>query len=197
MCDASLSSIGEEIIVVQTLVNERNDLMKQHSCESSELKQFIPTAIVKPKYQKLSYDERQLPSSGATITETPRKIQKYLPSLPKSFSKRTYNIPNKNGASADRDMREDENADYGVTVNSIAIVPPLKHTTASILCINMDNEKYNNKNNASFAYGENTSNILITNAMNETNCEKKNSVKEPARRISGKLKIRYFDYENT
>lgn len=144
MCDASLSSIGDEII----LVNERNELeVKQYSNEPRERTCFIPTAIVKPKYQKLSYDERQLPVSEATITETPRKVQKHLPKLQKSFSKRTCS-------------EEEENEDCGVAANSIAIVPPLKRSgyeenISKILTKNaMDDTNNKEKNPANRSSGK-------------------------------------------
>ncbi|CAO1345023.1 unnamed protein product [Diamesa tonsa] len=82
-------------------------VLKAIDTESS----LIPTAIVKPKYQKLAFDERQLPIIGSTdddsswfnnssgntpssttttITTTPRKVQKHLPNFDrrsqKSFS---------------------------------------------------------------------------------------------------------------
>lgn len=93
MGDATLSNAEERISVKNSLVcvDERRETA------------LIPTAIVKPKYQKLSFDERQLPIRGSTetelwtesvdtahqttITTTPRKVQKHLPKNQKSHRK--------------------------------------------------------------------------------------------------------------
>lgn len=89
MGDAALSNAEERIALKNSLVDadERREAA------------LIPTAIVKPKYQKLSFDERQLPIRGstetelwtepveATITTTPRKVQKHLPKNQKSHRK--------------------------------------------------------------------------------------------------------------
>lgn len=93
MGDAALSNAEERISVKNSLVeaDERRETA------------LIPTAIVKPKYQKLSFDERQLPIRGSTetelwtesvdtvnqttITTTPRKVQKHLPKNQKSHRK--------------------------------------------------------------------------------------------------------------
>jgi hypothetical protein len=97
MGDAVLSNAEERIVVKNSSV-EADD--------RRETTTFIPTAIVKPKYQKLSFDERQLPICGAiesevswkttndttTITTTPRKVQKHLPKNQKSFTKQNRNV---------------------------------------------------------------------------------------------------------
>jgi hypothetical protein len=97
MGDAVLSNAEERIV------------MKNSSVEADDRREttkLIPTAIVKPKYQKLSFDERQLPVCGAieteeswkatndttTITTTPRKVQKHLPKNQKSFTKQNRNM---------------------------------------------------------------------------------------------------------
>lgn len=97
MGDAVLSNAEERIVVKNSSV-EADD--------RRETTTFVPTAIVKPKYQKLSFDERQLPICGAiqteeswktsndstTITTTPRKVQKHLPKNQKSFTKQNRNM---------------------------------------------------------------------------------------------------------
>lgn len=97
MGDAVLSNAEERIVVKNSSV-EADD--------RRETTALIPTAIVKPKYQKLSFDERQLPVCGAieteeswkatnettTITTTPRKVQKHLPKNQKSFTKQNRNM---------------------------------------------------------------------------------------------------------
>lgn len=90
MGDAALSNAEERIALKNSLVgvDERREAA------------LIPTAIVKPKYQKLSFDERQLPireteaelwtnsAQQTTITTTtPRKVQKHLPKNQKSHRK--------------------------------------------------------------------------------------------------------------
>lgn len=93
MGDATLSNAEERIALKNSLV--RVDEQRETA--------LIPTAIVKPKYQKLSFDERQLPIRGSTetelwtesidtaqqttITTTPRKVQKHLPKNQKSHRK--------------------------------------------------------------------------------------------------------------
>lgn len=92
-----------------------NDTINSKST-SSESNQLIPTAIVKPKYQKLAFDDRQLPIVGSTdnndspwfdasetastITTTPRKVQKHLPNFDRrsqkpSFVKQQHKLMNK------------------------------------------------------------------------------------------------------
>lgn len=152
MGDASLSNVEEQIVVKHALV-DASDRHKSNMIQSSIQcnESFIPTAIVKPKYQKLSFDERQLPICGSaadenwsptnnlstTITTTPRKIQKHLPkSSQKSFSKQNRKL-NKNAEFcvgyevSDKEsigsLRHSEKGhDSCVNQNSIAIVQPLK-----------------------------------------------------------------------
>jgi hypothetical protein len=132
MGDAALSS-AEESIAVKTPLDDASDrLVSQSLFESAEVESLIPTAIVKPKYQKLSFDERQLPvvdsswqsptnTASTTITSTPRKVQKHLPKSQKSFSKQqSRKLSSK---SVDYDERD---VDSGAIQNSIAIVQPLK-----------------------------------------------------------------------
>lgn len=109
MGDATLSKIEEKIVCKKSDEYHQNDLKVSQvntliKCESVD-NGLIPTAIVKPKYQKLSFDERQLPIRGATetelwnntanqsttITTTPRKVQKHLPKNPKTFARQTRN----------------------------------------------------------------------------------------------------------
>lgn len=150
MGDATLSKVEERI----SLKNEsKATTPKSESVDNG----FIPTAIVKPKYQKLSFDERQLPirgateselwdnssNSSATITTTPRKIQKHLPKNPKSFTRQTRNkMVNKIHSSdscSDYDVTDKEaiNSNHRIgekdidcsvmqIQNSVAIVQPIK-----------------------------------------------------------------------
>lgn len=171
MGDASLSNVEETIVIKNTLV----DASDQHeSCvklESLDAESFIPTAIVKPKYQKLSFDERQLPvcgstddntwhsqtnsSSTTTITTTPRKVQKHLPKSQKSFAKQTRKLVNRSGElGADYDKSDKEainllhhsekDIDCCVIQNSIAIVQPLKKVIEANASVNMGDEKHQN-----------------------------------------------------
>lgn len=169
MGDASLSSVVETIVVKNTLVDE-ND-RHESNVDSSDAESFIPTAIVKPKYQKLSFDERQLPicgstadntwhsqtnsSSTTTITTTPRKVQKHLPKFQKSFAKQTRKLVNRSGElcvdydTSDKEaiglLRHSENViDCCVTQNSIAIVQPLKKVIVANASVNMSDEKHQN-----------------------------------------------------
>lgn len=145
MGDAALSNVEETIVVKRTLVDRHESSVNQ-----KELENFIPTAIVKPKYQKLSFDERQLPvlggtddtfwnnptnASSTTITTTPRKVQKHLPKTQKSFAKRKlvnksgelcvdYDVSDKEAISSLRHREKD--IDCVVVQNSVAIVQPLK-----------------------------------------------------------------------
>lgn len=83
-----------------------NDTIKPQS-SGSESNQLIPTAIVKPKYQKLAFDDRQLPVVGSTdnndspwfdsnetastiTTTTPRKVQKHLPNFDRRSQKPSF-----------------------------------------------------------------------------------------------------------
>lgn len=144
MGDAALSS-AEESIAVKTPLDDASDrLVSQSPFESAEVESLIPTAIVKPKYQKLSFDERQLPvvdsswqsptnTASTTITSTPRKVQKHLPKSQKSFSKQQsrklssksvdYDVSDKEAIGT---MRSERDVDSGAIQNSIAIVQPLK-----------------------------------------------------------------------
>lgn len=128
MGDAVLSNV-EEKINVNKKTNEncercnddesefeiKSESRKVSECEAASEDVLIPTAIVKPKYQKLPFDDRQLPIVGttdddstwygssqpSTITTTPRKVQKHLPNFDrraqKSFAKQTRKIVNKSG----------------------------------------------------------------------------------------------------
>lgn len=166
MCDATLSSFRDE----KTLTNK---LEGKQLCESSELKYFIPTAIVKPKYQKLSFDERQLPLCGATITETPRRIQKHLPSLHKSLPRRTGNLMKNSGSVVNGEKRNG----LLTNMNSVAIVQPLENKTALSQPITMGNE-------TNVGREESLLNISIGHDTRKPNFQ----TKMTERRISGELK---------
>lgn len=170
MGDASLSSVEEKIVVKHALVeasDRRESNVSQSSIECGE--SFIPTAIVKPKYQKLPFDDRQLPicgstaddawisptnASSTTITTTPRKIQKHLPkSSQKSFSKQQsrklvsknaefcvdYEVSDKESIGSLRHCEKD--IDYCVSQNSVAIVQPLKKPIDTNASVNSGDEK--------------------------------------------------------
>jgi hypothetical protein len=137
MGDAALSNAEERIAVKNSLVgvDERRDTA------------LIPTAIVKPKYQKLSFDERQLPIRGSTetdlwtdavdavqqttITTTPRKVQKHLPKNQKSHRKLKSEIcsdflaADKVAIKSNRrgDIECSDTQNYN---NSVAVVQPIK-----------------------------------------------------------------------
>lgn len=149
MGDAVLSNAEERIIV-------KNSVFSDDRRETA----YIPTAIVKPKYQKLSFDERQLPirgstetdeasfdDSSATITTTPRKVQKHLPKNQKSFAKQNrklksgeicsdFNVPDKmainpNRRRVERDIECNDDSFHqqphnNTNKNSVAIVQPIK-----------------------------------------------------------------------
>lgn len=164
MGDAALSN-GEEAIVVKTPLVDESDRHESsvNRPTSTDLENFIPTAIVKPKYQKLSFDERQLPVCGSTadnasqspalttITTTPRKVQKHLPKSQKSFAKQTRKLVTKAGElCVDYDVSDKEAAintlrhrekdiDCCFVQNSVAIVQPLKKIID--VSLNMDDEK--------------------------------------------------------
>lgn len=146
MGDAALSNAEEKIHV------RKSSVVADDRRETA----LIPTAIVKPKYQKLSFDERQLPirgeandASAATITTTPRKVQKHLPKNQKSFAKQNrklmttksgeicsdFNVPDKMAINlnrrGERDIQcSDDSFDQQPrknTINSsVAIVQPIK-----------------------------------------------------------------------
>jgi hypothetical protein len=155
MGDATLSKIEEKIVFKKSDQQQQNDskVSQVNTCESVD-NGLIPTAIVKPKYQKLSFDERQLPIRGSTetelwdntahqsttITTTPRKIQKHLPKNPKTFARQTRNKMVKNSETClDYDVTDKEainsihrvgEKDIDCSVmqmqNSVAIVQPIK-----------------------------------------------------------------------
>jgi hypothetical protein len=128
--------------------------------ESVEVESLIPTAIVKPKYQKLSFDERQLPvvdsswqsptnTASTTITSTPRKVQKHLPKSQKSsFGKQQsrklssksveYDVSDKEAIET---LRSERDVDSGAIQNSIAIVQPLKKVIDSGVSANDENSQ--------------------------------------------------------
>jgi hypothetical protein len=138
MGDALLSNVEERIIVKNTSSSIESSVSQDSA--------LIPTAIVKPKYQKLSFDERQLPIRGSTdsdlewansntITTTPRKVQKHLPKSQKSFGKQSRKLSNKNCCELRFEYDVNENGamsgkkdiDCGVIAqNSVAIVQPIK-----------------------------------------------------------------------
>lgn len=156
MGDAVLSNIEEKIIGKSPLV-EKCDHHESNSVNVSQIQLFegleslIPTAIVKPKYQKLAFDERQLPICGSTddalwhsptntsslttITTTPRKVQKHLPNFDrraqKSLSKASTARKLVNSDVSDKETinslrYSEKDIDCSVIQNSIAIVQPLK-----------------------------------------------------------------------
>lgn len=166
MSDASLSNVEERIVVKHALVDasdRRESNVSQCSSECGE--SFIPTAIVKPKYQKLSFDERQLPVCGSsaeealqsptnisstTITSTPRKIQKHLPkSTQKLFAKQTRKLAGKEvECRVDCEVSDKESISHSekdidccVSQNSIAIVQPLKKAIDANASVNSGDEK--------------------------------------------------------
>ena len=170
MGDAVLSSVEEKIIVNKDSVESSDRfeaVLKAIDAESS----LIPTAIVKPKYQKLAFDERQLPIIGSTdddsswfnnssgntpssttttITTTPRKVQKHLPNFDrrsqKSFStKHTRKL-----------------VDY--TVSDKEAINSLRHSEKDIDC-SVSNSNFNNQVSNSVAIVQ----PLKKNDMN-TNC---------------------------
>lgn len=168
MGDAALSNVEETIVVKSKLVDvsDRHESnVSQSEKVSSESDKFIPTAIVKPKYQKLSFDERQLPILGSTddsswqsasapsttITTTPRKIQKHLPKTQKSFSKHSRRLVNKSGEvrvdydGCDKEtissLRHRETDIDCIVQNSVAIVQPLKKVNIERPGVNMSDEK--------------------------------------------------------
>lgn len=170
MGDAALSNVEETIVMKNSLVNEsdrhESKVNVEPAYEYGDEENFIPTAIVKPKYQKLSFDERQLPvcgstddnswhsptntSSTTTITTTPRKVQKHLPKTQKSFAKHTRKLVNKGGElCVDYDVSDKEaisslrhserDIDCCIVQNSVAIVQPLKKVVDA--SVNMSDEK--------------------------------------------------------
>lgn len=135
MGDAILSNAEEKIIVKNSSV----------SADERREAALIPTAIVKPKYQKLAFDERQLPihgandmdswvssndDSSATITTTPRKVQKHLPKTQKTFSKQSRRLMNSKSG-------EICSTEYDVT-DKMAINPNCRRGECDIEC-NDDN----------------------------------------------------------
>ncbi|CAO1346737.1 unnamed protein product [Diamesa hyperborea] len=171
MGDAVLSSVEEKIIVNKDSVESSDRfeaVLKAIDIESS----LIPTAIVKPKYQKLAFDERQLPIIGSTdddsswfnnssgntpssttttITTTPRKVQKHLPNFDrrsqKSFStKHTRKL-----------------VDY--TVSDKEAINSLRHSEKDIDCSVSNSCNFNNQVSNSVAIVQ----PLKKNDMN-TNC---------------------------
>lgn len=165
MGDASLSNVEETIIVKNTLdgsADRHESTASQSLKDSTDVERFIPTAIVKPKYQKLSFDERQLPVCGSTddnswhsptnsaalttITTTPRKVQKHLPKTQKSrkLVNRSgevcvdYDVSDKEAISSINHGEKD--IDSCVIQNSIAIVQPLKKIIDFDASVNLDDE---------------------------------------------------------
>lgn len=164
MGDAALSNVEETIIMKNPLVeaDDRHESGVIHEAES-----FIPTAIVKPKYQKLSFDERQLPAcvstvdnswhspgntSSTTITSTPRKVQKHLPKSQKFLAKQTRKLINKNGEvcveydASDKEAinslrHSDKDIDSCHVQNSVAIVQPIKKVVGATASVNMSDGK--------------------------------------------------------
>lgn len=168
MGDASLSNVEETIVVKHALVSDQEESnVNQPQSDAGDWDCFIPTAIVKPKYQKLAFDERQLSicgstdektwqsptnTSSTTITTTPRKVQKHLPKSQKSFAKQNRKLVSKSGElRVDYDVSDKEaisslrhsekDIDCVVNQNSIAIVQPLKKATDFNTSVNMSDEK--------------------------------------------------------
>lgn len=166
MGDAALSSVEETIVVKSPLVDasdRHESKVSRPMNDSVDVESFIPTAIVKPKYQKLAFDERQLPicgsadgnswnsptnTSSTTITTTPRKVQKHLP----KFAKHSRKLVNKSGElSVENDVSDKEaisslrhsekDIDCCVIQNSVAIVQPLKKIVDTNASVNMSDEK--------------------------------------------------------
>jgi hypothetical protein len=140
MGDAVLSNVEEKI----ALKNSSSSSVDIHESSVNDSSSLIPTAIVKPKYQKLSFDERQLPLHGATAdteystitTTTPRKVQKHLPkSHQKSFAKRKVapnkgeSTPSKHQQSYDLNVTDKTHhtaIDCSVIQQNCAVVQPIK-----------------------------------------------------------------------
>ncbi|CRL01359.1 CLUMA_CG014390, isoform A, partial [Clunio marinus] len=167
MGDAALSSVEETITMKSTLVdmNDQNvSNMNQFSNDAGDGESLIPTAIVKPKYQKLSFDDRQLPICGSTddtswhsqantlsttITTTPRKVQKHLPKSQKSFAKQqNRKVVNKGGdLCVDYEMSGDKESINSLRHNQketdcgVAIVQPIKKIIDANASVNMNDEK--------------------------------------------------------
>lgn len=195
MGDAALSN-AEESIVVKTPTADASD-RHEHELSVSDLVSLIPTAIVKPKYQKLSFDERQLPACGSTvdnswqsptntasttITSTPRKVQKHLPKSQKSFVKQqTRKVVNKSGEfCVDYDVSDKEaisalrhtenDIDCGVIQNSIAIVQPLKkNIDASVNANDEKNQKADSSKNSLAMSHKHEQNIRNSSKVIATN----------------------------
>lgn len=141
MGDAVLSTVEDRINVNKNencesvepnAVNHESEKISKISqadeCEATTSDVLIPTAIVKPKYQKLAFDDRQLPINGttdddstwydtpqaSTITTTPRKVQKHLPNFDrrsqKSFAKQTRKVVNKSESELSMSEKEAINA---------------------------------------------------------------------------------------
>lgn len=175
MGDAALSNAEEKIHV------RKSSVVADDRRESA----LIPTAIVKPKYQKLSFDERQLPIRGeaATITTTPRKVQKHLPKSQKSsFAKQNrklmttksgeicsdFNVTDKMAINLNcRGERDIEcNADSfdqqprnnNININSsVAIVQPIKKFIDIIMS---DDEKINVVEKEEIDYSINSESVM-------------------------------------
>ena len=172
MGDAVLSNVEEKIIVNSV---ENSDRCRA-GLKAIDAESLIPTAIVKPKYQKLAFDERQLPIIGSTeddsswfnnssgnisssttttITTTPRKVQKHLPNFDrrsqKSFStKHTRKL-----------------VDYSVSDKEA--INSLRHSEKDIDCSVLNSCNFNNSISNSVAIVQ----PLKKNDMN-TNCFEKN-----------------------
>ncbi|KAG5674728.1 hypothetical protein PVAND_004680 [Polypedilum vanderplanki] len=149
MGDATLSKVEERIPLKNTLVVA--DEHDESNVIPTKDDSLIPTAIVKPKYQKLSFDERQLPIRGATetellatsatITTTPRKVQKHLPKSQK-HARKFVNTR----ASELSDNKEiiSENIDC----NSVAIVQPIKKVIDTNILRNEEEEEIERAKNS-------------------------------------------------
>lgn len=201
MGDAALSNAEEKIHV------KKSSVVADDRRETA----FIPTAIVKPKYQKLSFDERQLPirgeandASSATITTTPRKVQKHLPKNQKSFAKQNrklmttksgeicsdFNVtdkmainPNRRG---ERDIQcSDDSFDQQPRNNtsSVAIVQPIKKVFDIIM---NDDEKISVVEKEEIDYSINSEAAMHKKA------EPKNKISLP----NGSSKMSVCDNEN-
>lgn len=186
MGDATLSKVEERIAMKNTLVVADESIESDVSKAKDE--SLIPTAIVKPKYQKLSFDERQLPTlwnstsnNSATITTTPRKVQKHLPKSQKharklvsarnSDSCGNYDVLNKEAINRGGEKRKD--IDCGVIQiqninNSVAIVQPIKKVIDTSDFSDVEKEFERSKNSAMSMKAELKSrNSSKINAANE------------------------------
>lgn len=165
---------------------------------TADVENLIPTAVVKPKYQKLSFDERQLPVCGSadenssknstdapstTIIRTPRKVQKHLPKTQKSFAKQTRKllsgsvekcIDTSNDEATSSLIHSKKESECSLSRNSIAIVQPIKKIVAANVSANMSDEKYQKATDSS----KNSININRKHKQKMRNSSKKITTNE-------------------